>query len=94
MAIGYDVIPFACYCSFGFIDQGQKSMQNVCVLQAYPLIVVCLSSIVHRCLFLMCATDVLCFMFRRSSMKSSIVLCYNINKLTYLLIATSDVSID
>jgi len=35
-------------------------------------------STVHSCLFLMCATD------RPSSMNSSIVLCYNINKLTYL----------
>jgi len=45
-----------------------------------------LSSNVHSCLFLVCATDEYCyFMFRLSSMKSSIVLCYNINKLTYLL---------
>ena len=28
---------------------------------------------------------ILCFMFRPSSMKSSIVLCYNIGQVTYLL---------
>jgi len=44
-----------------------------------------LSSKVHSCLFLVCATDVYCyFTFRPSSIKSSTVICYNINKLTYM----------
>ena len=46
-----------------------------------------LSSAVHSCLFLICATDImfiLYFMSRSISMKSSIVLCYNIN-ITHLL---------
>ena len=43
-----------------------------------------MSSTAHSCLFLMCATGVHFYlMFMPSSVKSSIVLCYNINKLTY-----------
>ena len=47
-------------------------------------------STVRSCSFLMCVTDVylliyFIFMSRPSSMKVSIVLCYNMNKLTYLL---------
>jgi len=45
----------------------------------------------------LCATVVyfiLCFMFRPSSLKSSIVLCYNINKLTCLLNLHKQLNVD
>jgi len=47
-----------------------------------------LSSTVPSCVFLcvlLMYIFILCFMARPSSVKSRIVLCYNINKLTYLL---------
>ena len=39
----------------------------------------------HLVRALHCNVFILCFMFRPSSAKSSVVLCYNINKHTYLL---------
>ena len=50
-------------------------------LVCLPLCIVVYISYMCCCIYV----SMLCFMFRPSSIKSSIVLCYNINKLTFLL---------